>query len=307
MWWRTSSSCCRPAATGSRLQVNYGLYVGLEEGRGVWGRTSSSCCRPAAPGSRLHVNYGLYVGLAEDRWVWGRTTSSCCRPAAPGSRLRVYYRLYVGLAEDRGVWGRTSFHAAPAAPGSRLQVNYELYVGLAEGRGCGAHIIIMLPTRGTRNPAPTDARTSRMGRMKPLGAPFFSATSEKEYCAEARTKMNKKVGKLLAAGSSAWQASCKWAGRTEQVPLMSCSVVCRPASNTVTIKWNSRVQEALEAHACVIAIQMGSTAKSMRMYSSGFQAQVLVKRTSACLRLCHADGHLSKPYAFSSTGSRVQG
>ena len=89
---------------------------------------------------------------------------------------------------------------------------------------------------------------------------------------------------------------------------MSCSIVCRPASNTVSIKWNSRVQAALEAHACVIAMQMGSTAKSMRMYSSGFQAQVLVKRTrSACLRLCHADGHLSKPYAFSSTGSRVQG
>ena len=52
-------------------------------------------------------------------------------------------------------------------------------------RAVGAHIIIMVPTSGTRKPAPTDARTSRMGRMKPLGAPFFSAMSENEYCAHA--------------------------------------------------------------------------------------------------------------------------
>lgn len=32
-------------------------------------------------------------------------------------------------------------------------------------------MVIMLPTRGKRKPAPTLARTSRMGRMKPLGAP----------------------------------------------------------------------------------------------------------------------------------------
>jgi len=32
-------------------------------------------------------------------------------------------------------------------------------------------IVIMLPTKGNTKPAPTEARTSRMGRIKPLGAP----------------------------------------------------------------------------------------------------------------------------------------
>jgi hypothetical protein len=36
-------------------------------------------------------------------------------------------------------------------------------------------MVIMLPTRGYRKPAPTDARTSRMGRVKPLGAPAAAA------------------------------------------------------------------------------------------------------------------------------------
>jgi hypothetical protein len=32
-------------------------------------------------------------------------------------------------------------------------------------------MVIMLPTKGYRKPAPTDARMSRMGSVKPLGAP----------------------------------------------------------------------------------------------------------------------------------------
>ena len=32
-------------------------------------------------------------------------------------------------------------------------------------------MVIMFPTSGYRNPAPTLARMSRMGRMKPEGAP----------------------------------------------------------------------------------------------------------------------------------------
>ena len=32
-------------------------------------------------------------------------------------------------------------------------------------------MVIMLPTRGYRKPAPTEALMSRMGRVKPLGAP----------------------------------------------------------------------------------------------------------------------------------------
>lgn len=32
-------------------------------------------------------------------------------------------------------------------------------------------MVIMLPTRGYRKPAPTEARMSRMGRVNPLGAP----------------------------------------------------------------------------------------------------------------------------------------
>ena len=71
-----------------------------------------------------------------------------------------------------------------------------------------AHIIIMLPTRGTRKPAPTDARTSRMGRMKPLGAPFFSATSEKEYCAQAHAcDKKKKMGRMEPLGAPFFSAT----------------------------------------------------------------------------------------------------
>jgi hypothetical protein len=40
-----------------------------------------------------------------------------------------------------------------------------------QGRVGRPGMVIMLPTRGYRKPAPTDARTSRIGSVKPLGAP----------------------------------------------------------------------------------------------------------------------------------------
>lgn len=39
---------------------------------------------------------------------------------------------------------------------------------------------LTVPTSGKRNPAPTLARMSRIGRMKPLGTPFLSASCESD-------------------------------------------------------------------------------------------------------------------------------
>ena len=42
--------------------------------------------------------------------------------------------------------------------------------------------VVIDPTNGYRNPAPTDALTSRIGRMNPVGAPLMEGSEVKEYC-----------------------------------------------------------------------------------------------------------------------------
>ena len=41
-------------------------------------------------------------------------------------------------------------------------------------------MVDMVPTRGYKNPAPTDALTSLMGMTKPVGAPFLLGSEERE-------------------------------------------------------------------------------------------------------------------------------
>ena len=41
-------------------------------------------------------------------------------------------------------------------------------------------MVVMVPTKGYRNPAPTLALTSRMGKVKPVGAPFLLGSDESE-------------------------------------------------------------------------------------------------------------------------------
>ena len=38
------------------------------------------------------------------------------------------------------------------------------------------------PTSGTKKPAPADNRTSPIGNVKPVGAPFMFGSCENEYC-----------------------------------------------------------------------------------------------------------------------------
>jgi len=41
--------------------------------------------------------------------------------------------------------------------------------------------VVIDPTSGYKNPAPTEARTSRMGRTNPVGAPLMEGSAVKEY------------------------------------------------------------------------------------------------------------------------------
>jgi len=41
-------------------------------------------------------------------------------------------------------------------------------------------MVLMVPTSGKRKPAPTEARTSLMGMVKPVGAPFLEGSAERE-------------------------------------------------------------------------------------------------------------------------------
>ena len=50
------------------------------------------------------------------------------------------------------------------------------YVHLVDSPG----IVVMVPTRGYRNPAPTEALTSRIGMVNPVGAPFFEASDDSD-------------------------------------------------------------------------------------------------------------------------------
>jgi hypothetical protein len=43
-------------------------------------------------------------------------------------------------------------------------------------------MVLMSPTSATRKPAPADILASRMGRVKPVGAPRSFGSAEKEYC-----------------------------------------------------------------------------------------------------------------------------
>lgn len=64
----------------------------------------------------------------------------------------------------------------PACPAHQLSptmrpVSGSMSMSKKHGRVGRPGMVIMLPTRGYRKPAPTDARTSRIGSVKPLGAP----------------------------------------------------------------------------------------------------------------------------------------
>mmetsp|Transcript_15187 Transcript_15187/g.37831 ORF Transcript_15187/g.37831 Transcript_15187/m.37831 type:complete len:484 (-) Transcript_15187:508-1959(-) len=67
-------------------------------------------------------------------------------------------------------------------------------------------MVIMLPTRGKRKPAPTDARTSLMGRVKPEGAPLALGSWLNEYCVLAM-QMGR-LWKPMRVYFSIWASAC---------------------------------------------------------------------------------------------------
>jgi hypothetical protein len=52
-------------------------------------------------------------------------------------------------------------------------------------------MVDIVPTSGYKNPAPTEARTSRMGRVNPEGAPFKAGSDVKERWVLAMLKQYK--------------------------------------------------------------------------------------------------------------------
>jgi hypothetical protein len=61
-----------------------------------------------------------------------------------------------------------------------------------QGRVGRPGMVVIDPTNGNKNPAPTDALTSRIGRMNPVGAPLRDGSELKEYWVLAM-----QMGKLL--------------------------------------------------------------------------------------------------------------
>merc|ERR1719186_260751 len=62
-------------------------------------------------------------------------------------------------------------------PSLKIQVNI-IKQGLVESPG----IVDMVPTKGKRKPAPTEALTSLIGIVKPVGAPLLDGSAERDRC-----------------------------------------------------------------------------------------------------------------------------